>query len=230
MSKRNKLQKFQDLLELDFVFENFDPSSDSLLQSETEEVTMAGNWKAKHFKNENPIVLELACGRGEYAIGLAKMYPSKNFIGSDIKGARIWTGARKVIEEKLKNVAFLRTRIEFIELFFGKEEIDEIWITFADPFIKSKKSNRRLTSDYFLDKYSSILKKGGLLHVKTDSPILYYHSLDHIASRNDFKLLYHEDHIYNAPFIPEELKLKTYYELEHLGNNKTIKYIQAIRT
>ncbi|MCL4162187.1 UNVERIFIED_CONTAM: hypothetical protein GTU68_051039, partial [Idotea baltica] len=134
---------------------------------------MRGRWREQHFGNKAPLILELACGRGEYTLALAAHFKEQNFIGVDIKGARIWKGAKMALEQQLDNAAFLRTRIEQIELFFTPEEVDEIWITFPDPFLKKGKANRRLTSASFLDRYRKILKKGGLLHLKTDDPTLY---------------------------------------------------------
>ena len=150
MSRRNKLQKFAELLTFPNVYENFDPENPQLIGLNGMPVDRKGKWKKEHFKNDFPITLELACGRGEYSLGLGRMYPERNFIGVDIKGARIWKGARIALEENLTNVAFLRTRIEQIALFFDPEEIDEIWITFPDPFLRKSKANRRLTSCRFL--------------------------------------------------------------------------------
>ncbi len=227
MAKKNKLEKFSELLVFDHVYENFSPHDDILLGANGEKCQMKGNWKSKHFKNDNPLVLELACGRGEYSIGLAKMYPEKNFIGVDIKGARIWKGAVDSKEQNLSNVAFLRTRIEFIKDYIDVNEIDELWITFADPFLRESKHNRRLSSLFFLNLYSTILKPKGLLHIKTDSPILYYYSLETLSQHEHFRILYHEQDIYNAFYIEDYLKIKTYYEKQHLENKRTIKYIQA---
>jgi len=171
--------------------------------------------------------IELACGRGEYSIGLAKMFPEKNFIGVDIKGARIWAGATKSKLLGLDNVAFLRTRIEFIEDYIEINEVDEIWITFADPFLRESKHNRRLSSSFFLDKYANLLTPNGILHIKTDSPVLYRYSLDTLSHHEKFRILYHDPDIYRAPFIKDALRIQTYYEKQHLENKRTIKYIQA---
>ncbi len=227
MSKRNKLVKFNDLLHADNVYENFDPKSNLLTIAENEELVMQGQWNSKHFKNDGGITLELACGRGEYALGLAKKHKHRNFIGVDVKGARIWQGSNLAKDQGLKNVAFLRTRIEFIDQFFAKDEVDQLWITFADPFIKERKENRRLSAKGFLDRYANILKKDGLLNIKTDSPILYYYSLDTLSDHNRYKILYHDADIYRAPFLMDDLEIKTYYEQDHLAKNKTIKFIQA---
>lgn len=227
MSKRNKLVKFNDLLHADNVYENFNPKTNLLTIAENTEVKMKGKWNELHFKNDQGISLELACGRGEYAIGLAKKHKNRNFIGVDVKGARLWQGSNNAKEEGLNNVAFLRTRIEFINQFFKQDEIEQIWITFADPFVKERKENRRLSAKVFLDQYADILKKDGLLNIKTDSPILYYYSLDTISAHDRFRILYHDADIYRAKFLMDDLKIKTYYEQDHLKKNKTIKFIQA---
>lgn len=228
MPKKNKLEKFSELLEFHHVYENFNVKDNVLHGHMGKEVTMKGKWRSAHFGNNQPLVVELACGRGEYSIGLAKLFPSKNFVGVDIKGARIWRGAKNSQSENLDNVAFLRTRIEFLNEFFNENEIDEIWITFADPFLRESKHNRRLSSLFFLDIYKKILKQNGIIHIKTDSPVLYRYSLETLSLHNDFRILYHEDNIYNAPYISEELEIKTYYELQHIENSRTIKYIQAV--
>lgn len=227
MSKRNKLTKFDEILNAQNVYENFDPSTDLLTLSPTVEKAMKGHWAKEHFKNDNKIVLELACGRGEYTLGLARKETNTNFIGVDIKGARIWKGSKIALEERLDNVAFLRTRIEFLHQYFEKGEVSELWITFADPFIKGTKDNRRLTAPHFLEKYANILPKNGLIHIKTDSPILYYYSLETLSNDDNYRILYHEPDIYHADYLMDTLDIKTYYELDHLANNKTIRYIQA---
>ncbi|MFT6319318.1 MAG: tRNA (guanine-N7-)-methyltransferase [Granulosicoccus sp.] len=226
MSKKNKLQKFADILTFPNVYENIDPRNPELTGLDGEIVDLKGKWSEKHFKNNNPIVLELACGKGHYTIGLAERFPDKNFIGVDIKGARIWKGARLAMENKIDNAAFFRTRIEQIELFFEKGEIDEIWITFPDPFLKDRKSNRRLTAPAFLHSYRTILKKGGIVNLKTDSPELYKFTLDVLAKETSFELVYHDDDIYSKPLPVEPLEIKTEYEGMHLAKNLTIKYVQ----
>lgn len=229
MSKKKKLQKFADLLSFPNVYENFESNTPELVHFEDEEVEMSGLWNKSHFKNDNKITLELACGGGEYTVALAKMFPDRNFIGVDIKGARIWKGAKIAIDEKISNAAFLRTRIEYINLFFEKDEIDEIWITFPDPFLKDSKVNRRLTSPYFLKKYRQILKKGGTIHLKTDSPELYDFTVNEsIPEINFVKLLINHNDIYSKPLIMPELEIKTFYEHKHLANGLTIKYVRFV--
>jgi len=226
MSRRNKLKKFAELLSFPNVYENFDVKEGELLGENGMPVEMKGKWQASHFKNDKPITLELACGKGEYTVGLAKANPERNFIGVDIKGARIWKGAGKALEEKLENVAFLRTRIEQINRFFEPEEVAEIWITFPDPFLKESKSNRRLTAPGFLACYEKILKKGGLIHLKTDDPTLYEFTLETLKSAENYELLYHDDDIYGKVLPMPELELKTFYEKKHLAIGRTIKYVR----
>jgi tRNA (guanine-N7-)-methyltransferase len=225
MSKRNKLQKFAEILSFPHVFENFDHKRPALAGKDGMNVDLKGKWSS-FFKNENPIVLELACGGGEYTLALANENPNINYIGVDIKGARIWKGASKSIERGLDNVAFLRTKIEQIHYFFEKDEISEIWITFPDPFLRKSKANRRLTSAKFLDLYRMILKKGGLLHLKTDSPPLYEFSLEVFQGDSNVKILYKNEDIYGSPLAFPELEFKTFYEYQHLADGRKIKYIR----
>lgn len=226
MSKRNKLQKFAQLLTFPNVYENFNAQQPALVGEFGKTVDRKGKWQAEHFQNNHPITLELACGRGEYTLALARKYPNRNFIGVDIKGARIWKGASIALEENLKNVAFLRTRIEQLAYFFSPEEVDEIWITFPDPFLRESQSNRRLTSDNFLEIYRTILKKGGIVHLKTDEPKLYEYTLSVLERDKETSILYQSEDIYAAPLPLEELEVKTYYERMHLQAGKTIKYVQ----
>ena len=226
MSKKNKLQRFSEILSFANVYENVDAQNPSLIGLDGEKVDLKGKWNELHFKNDHPIILELACGRGEYSLGLAKMFPKKNFIGVDIKGARIWRGAKNAMDDKLDNVAFLRTRIEQIALFFELGEVEEIWITFPDPFLKTRKANRRLTSNKYLSHYRKILKPGSILHLKTDDPTLYEYSLETLQESEQCKIIYQDDDIYSKPLFSEELEIKTYYEYMHLRDAKKIKYIQ----
>ncbi|MCB9081481.1 MAG: tRNA (guanosine(46)-N7)-methyltransferase TrmB [Lewinellaceae bacterium] len=226
MSKRNKLVKFAELLSYPNVYENYDARNPRLVGEHGREVDLRGRWNAEHFKQEQPLTLELACGRGEYSLGLARAYPLRNFIGVDIKGARIWQGATIALEEELPNVAFLRTRIEQITMFFAPGEVSEIWITFPDPFPRKSKVNRRLTSAHFIAQYRKILRPGGIIHLKTDEPNLYDFTLETVAAEPDTTLLYHHDDIYREPLPFPELELKTYYEKMHLDQQKTIKYVR----
>ena len=189
-------------------------------------VDRKGQWGSAHFGNNNPITLELACGAGEYAVGLAQMFPERNFIGVDIKGNRLWAGAKDALDAGLHNVAFLRTRIEIIRSFFEQNEIDEIWITFCDPFPRQSKDNRRLTSPYFLNIYRQILKPGGLVHLKHDDPDFYKFSQKTLAEDAACKILYENFDIYAEPLAYPELEMKTRYEEMHLEKGKKIKYLR----
>ena len=211
---KNKLKKFAEMETFPNVFQPpYKP--------------MAGKWRDTYFHNDNPIVLELGCGRGEYTVGLAQKYPDKNFIGVDIKGARMWAGAKQAVETGLQNVAFLRTNIEFITDFFATDEVDEIWITFCDP--QMKKATKRLTSTYFMQRYQRIVKPSGLIHLKTDSPFLYTYTTEMLrlnpypvpASTDD---LYAEKSDGNGLF-EDARALKTHYEKQWLDRGMKIKYI-----
>ncbi len=226
MSSRNKLQKFAELLTFPNVYENFHHDDPELIGENGLPVTRKGQWASQHFGNTHPLTLELACGRGEYSLGLARQFSERNFIGVDIKGARIWKGAQIALDEGLTNVAFLRTRIEQISLFFAPAEVSEIWITFPDPFLKKSKANRRLTAHGFLDEYRKILQPGGLVHLKTDDPTLYDFSLASIDAYAHADLLYTNNDIYAHALPLPELALKTYYEKMHLQKGRTIKYMR----
>jgi tRNA (guanine-N7-)-methyltransferase len=180
---------------------------------------MKGKWNA-FFHNENPIVLELACGKGEYAVGLGEMYPERNFIGVDIKGNRIWRGAKTAIEKNLHNVAFLRTEIDKITAYFEKDEVSEIWITFPDPQLRTSKAKKRLTHPKFLRWYQQILKADGAINLKTDSPALY-HFTKTVIALYELNLLNDMDDVYKTENRSAELNIKTHYEkLDIAGSNK----------
>lgn len=190
---------------------------------------LKGKWHQDFFKNENPIVLELGCGKGEYTVGLAETFPEKNFIGVDIKGARFWFGAKEAIAKKLNNVAFIRTQIELIDCFFGENEVDEIWITFPDPQIKYRRTKHRLTHPDFLDRYRKLLKPGGLIHLKTDSEFLHGYTLGLLQGMGCEIVSAHHD-IYGAPEYepgtPHLRDIQTYYESLFSAKGKTITYIK----
>ena len=183
---------------------------------------LRGKWNECYFHNSNPIVLELGCGKGEYAVGLGKRFPDKNYIGVDIKGARMWTGAKQVEEEKLTNVAFLRTSIELIEHFFGPGEVSEIWITFPDPQMKN--ANKRLTSTRFLNNYRKILTDRGMVHLKTDSPFLFTYTSE-LVKLNSLSVDVCTNDLYAGQLNSDILEIKTHYERQWLDRGKTIKYI-----
>lgn len=226
MGRKNKLQKFAEVLSFPNVYECYNFEDQQLIGAGMTPVDLRGKWNEKHFGNNNPITLELACGGGEYTVGLAKRYPDRNFIGVDIKGNRIWKGAKLALEEELNNAAFLRTRIEIIPTFFDPGEVDELWITFADPFPRPSKENRRLTSAFFNNQYRRILKPGGLIHVKHDDPGFYEFTMQTIAEDDKCELLYHNFDIYSAPLEFEELGMKTLYEEMHLAKGRKIKYVR----
>lgn len=186
---------------------------------------MKGKWAANHFKNNQPIVLELACGKGEYAVNLAKLFPEKNFIGVDLKGNRIWRGARTGVDENLTNLAFLRIQIEDLLEYFGAQEIDEIWITFADPQPQLSREKKRLTFPGFLEKYRILLKQGGKINLKTDNDGLYTYTCE---KAEELKMVVHKNtnHLYQSEWVDEVLSIKTHYERIYLKRDKSINYIQ----
>ena len=185
---------------------------------------MQAMW-SKHFKNENPIVLELACGRGEYTINLAKLYQNQNFIGVDVKGNRMYIGAKTALDENITNAAFLRTQIEKLPEYFKESEVDEIWITFPDPQLRLSKAKKRLTHPRFLRLYKQVLKPDGLIHLKTDSPDLYFFTKK-VASMVGIEFLVDLDNAYNKGDIAEELKIKTHYESLDIAGSKKIHYLK----
>ena len=184
---------------------------------------MQGQWK-DHFKNANPIILELACGKGEYAVGLGQLFPGKNFIGIDLKGNRIWVGAKKALQIGLRNVTFLRTQIDQVAEYFSKNEIAEIWITFPDPQLRMSKAKKRLTHPKFLRLYQQFLVPGGLIHLKTDSPDLYLFTKEVIGMYGCI-LQMDEDNIYDKKHIPDELKIKTHYESLDIAGRNRVHYL-----
>ena len=214
---KNKLQKFADMAAYPHVFEY--PYS----VAENVPFEMKGKWHEKFFKNSNPIVLELGCGRGEYTVGLGRMFPDKNFIAVDIKGARMWSGATESISEGLTNVAFLRTNIEIIERFFAQGEVSEIWLTFSDP--QMKKATKRLTSTYFMNRYRQFLKPDGIIHVKTDSNFMFTYTR-YMIEENKLPVLFITEDLYHSNLVDDILGIKTYYEQQWLDRGLSIKYIK----
>lgn len=190
---------------------------------------MRGQWHEKFFNNDNPIVLELGCGRGEYTVGLSRLFPDKNFIGVDIKGARMWTGATESLNEGMKNVAFLRTHIEFIDRFFAPGEVAEIWLTFSDP--QMKKVTKRLTSTFFLERYRRFLVNDGLVHLKTDSNFLFTYT-NYVVDENKLPVLFRTDDLYHTLSVEKDeevqriLGIQTYYEQQWIARGLNIKYLK----
>lgn len=218
MGSKNKLKRFNEN-------ENFP----NVLQPTRDEVKsgflLRGKW-SEHFENDNPIVLELGCGKGEYTVGLAKRNPDKNFIGIDIKGARLWRGAKTAVDENMGNVAFLRTQIELIDELFAEGEVSEIWITFPDPQIKYKRTKHRMTNQVFIDRYRKILKKDGLMHLKTDSEFMHGYTLGLLHGLG-LEIIYANHDVYKNEGSPAEvLEIQTFYEKQYLEKGKAITYVQ----
>jgi len=200
----------------------FQPGFDEVFQKD---FRLKGLWNKLYFKNTNPIILELGCGKGEYTIGLARAYPQYNFIGVDVKGARIWTGAKVALREGISNVAFIRSRIEFIESFFGKDEIDEIWITFPDPQLKKRRNKKRLTGSRFLSMYRNFLKKTGQLHLKTDNEVMFSYTWE-LIKLNNFELISGTNDLYESDFTGPARDIQTFYEKQFLEEGLKIHYLQ----
>ncbi|MEI8272426.1 MAG: tRNA (guanosine(46)-N7)-methyltransferase TrmB [Paludibacter sp.] len=215
---KNKLAKFAEMEGFSHVFQ---VSSHAVREGLSFE--MKGKWNELFFKNNNPIVLELGCGKGEYSLGLAQFYPDKNFIGVDIKGARLWTGAKESFQKGLNNVAFVRTDIEMIHHFFGNNEVSEIWLTFPDP--QMKKVTKRLTSTNFMKLYQQFVKENGLIHLKTDSNFMFSYTCEMVKS-NHYPIIYSTDNLYSSELTDPILGIKTYYEQQWLSRGISIKYIQ----
>ena len=213
---KGKLQKFADMREYPNVVEHHFSIADAT------PFPMRGNWGKEFFGNDNPIVIELGCGRGEYTVGLARRYPDKNFIGVDIKGARMWTGATEAIRDGLKNVGFLRTNIEIIDHFFAPGEVSEIWLTFTDP--QMKKHTKRLTSSLFLQRYRNIMLPDGIVHLKSDSNFMFTYTR-YITEVNKLPVVSCIEDIYADGEAAEPLDIKTYYEQQWLSRGINIKYI-----
>jgi len=218
LGSKNKLKRFKE----NETFSN-------VIQPTREEVindfSHKGKWHS-FFKNDNPIVLELGCGKGEYTVALAQKNPDKNFIGIDIKGARFWRGAKTALEENLNNVAFIRTQIELIDYIFAKNEVAEIWITFPDPQIKYKRTKHRMTNSEFLKKYHHILKEDGIMNLKTDSEFMHGYTLG-LLHGEGHEILHASHDVYKLKSSPEEVtETQTFYEKQYLEKGKPITYIK----
>jgi tRNA (guanine-N7-)-methyltransferase len=185
-----------------------------------------GKWNSEYFKNNNPITLELACGRGEYTVGLASLFPERNYIGVDIKGERIWKGSTWAVEQNLTNVAFLRTQILLIENFFEENEVDEIWLTFPDPRPRKRDIKRRLTSPRFIGLYKKLVKPGSYIRLKTDNTKLYEYTVEEMLGRTDITDLRYTDDVYASDLRAECFDIKTRYEEEFAGKGEKIKYLR----
>lgn len=212
---KNKLQRFAEMESFDNVFQ---PTHNEVWENNYQ---LKGSWNKDVFKNDNPIVLEVGCGKGEYSVGLAKQFPNKNFIGIDIKGARIYCGAKEALDDKLGNVAFVRTYAELLTSIFEAGEIEEIWITFPDP--QMKKVGKRLTGTRFLNLYSKLLSKDGIIHLKSDSNFLYQYT-KYLIKENNLKILVDTNDLYNSGMADEILSIRTYYEQQFLTRGIPIKY------
>jgi tRNA (guanine-N7-)-methyltransferase len=219
VGSKNKLKRFKE-----------NESFNNVIQPGRDEVTaglfsLRGRWDV-FFENSHPLVLELGCGKGEYTTGLARLYPKKNFIGVDIKGARFWRGAKTAMEERLQNVAFLRSQIELIDMLFAENEVSEIWITFPDPQIKYKRTKHRLTNLSFLEKYRYILRDKGVVHLKTDSEFMHGYTLG-VLHATGAEVIYANHHVYRNEGSPEEVTgIQTFYEKQFLETGKPITYIK----
>lgn len=225
MSRKSKIERFAEMNGFENVFQCTDPEGTEVRRSDGCLINVVGHWNEKVFNNRHPLVIELACGKGEYTIGLAEFQPEKNFIGIDIKGNRMHRGAKKGLLLQLKNAAFLRIRIEWLSNHFGPGELDEIWITFPDPFLRISKSNRRLTSPVFQEQYRRVLKPGGKVHLKTDSKELYLFTLQTLKSTPGIKIIANSTDIDGEGLTEGILAIQTYYESKHRAIGKKILYL-----
>lgn len=225
MSRKSKLERFAEVNRFENVYQCTDPDSHKVRKFDDSLISAQGQWNELVFKNDHPLVIELACGKGEYTIGLATHQPGKNFIGIDIKGNRLHRGAKKGLVLQLTNAAFLRIRIEWLGNHFAPGELDEIWITFPDPFLKHSKSNRRLTSPHFQERYRSLLKPGGRVHLKTDSKELHQYTLQTLGTTPGIKIHSNSSDIDGDGLTQGILAIQTYYEGKHRAIGKNILYL-----
>ena len=220
VGSKNKLKRFGENENFGNVFQ---PKREDIVSGD---FGMRGNWREKFFKNNNPIVLELGCGKGEYSVGLAAKFPEKNFIGIDLKGARFWRGAKTAVDTGLKNVGFIRMQIELIDKVFAENEVDEIWITFPDPQIKYKRTKHRMTNSEFLQLYKKILKPNGIVNLKTDSEFMHGYTLG-LLHGEGHEVLYANHNVYVNEGAPSEVtEIQTFYENQYLAINKAITFVR----
>lgn len=216
---KNKIQKFKENLSFPNMFQL---GYHELMEKG---FNLKGEWKQSFFKNNNPIILELGCGKGEYTVGLAQKYPDNNYIGVDVKGARLWRGAKSSEELGLNNAAFIRAKIQLINFFFTENEVDEIWITFPDPQPKSHKANKRLVSPRMLSLYKKLLSPNGIIHLKTDNLGLFEYCLE-VIEENQYRLIYKTKDLYNSDLKEDVISIQTFYEKQYLAEGKKINYLK----
>lgn len=222
---KDKLKRFNELKTFPNFYQNLDFKKPALVDVNGENIDLKGKWNSQHFKNENPITLELACGKGEYTFGLAKKFKDRNFIGIDIKGARIHKGAKEALAEGLDNAAYLRTKIELLTEFFAPGEVSEIWIVFSDPFPKDRHSKHRLTSPNFIDMYKEICAPNAIINVKTDSELLFDYTLGVLDGRGMKYNLVERDIYRKGTTVPELTEIQTFYEKMHIEDGRNINYV-----
>jgi len=216
---KRKRQQFAELLTFDNVFQP------GYFELQEKGFDLQNNWREAYFKNENPLIVELGCGKGEYTVGQAQHFPNNNYIGVDMKGNRIWRGAKTAFESGMKNVGFVRTHIGQINHIFGEQEVDEIWITFPDPQLRDSRAHKRLTCPRYLGYYKKFLKSDGIVHLKTDSREFFDYTLSVIAEEGH-ELVYHTHDLYNSGYDNEILSIKTHYEQIFLKEGKPINYLK----
>ena len=220
MSGKNKIKRFVENESFDNVFQ---PKREDVVSGN---FPLKNKWHNDFFGNQNPIVLELGCGKGEYSVGLAARFPEKNFVGIDIKGARFWRGAKTAVDSGLKNVAFVRTQIEILNHVFGANEVDEIWITFPDPQIKYKRTKHRMTNSEFLKLYQQFLKPNGIVNLKTDSEFMHGYTLG-LLHGEGHEVVYANHNVYVNEGSPKEVtEIQTFYENQYLEKNKAITFVR----
>ncbi len=213
---KNKLAKFAEMATFDHVIQA--PYN----KHDHHDHELKGKWSSNFFKNDDPIILELGCGKGEYSVALAEFFPDRNFVGVDIKGARMWRGAKQAYEKGVRNVGFIRTNIEIVDTFFAAGEVDEIWLTFPDP--QMKKHTKRLTSTNFMERYKRFLKPNGIIHLKTDSNFQYQYTLA-MVQENGFNILAQTDDLYASSLLDDVLSIQTFYEKQWRERGLLIKYL-----